>query len=67
MTFWLIVGGVIAVVLLISWRHDRRRRGSVRGDIWKRSDQATGENLGKGLEAGHSPGGGANYSPYDPF
>jgi hypothetical protein len=35
MTFWLIVLGMIAVVLMISWRHDRRRKGQV-GDLTRR-------------------------------
>lgn len=55
MTFWLIVLGIIAFVLLLAWRHDRRRKGGVRGDIWKRTDQATGMNVGKGEAAGKSP------------
>jgi len=35
MVFWSIVLGVIAVVLLITWRYDRRRRSQ--GDISARA------------------------------
>ncbi|MDP3713424.1 MAG: hypothetical protein Q8R60_13195 [Mycobacteriales bacterium] len=31
MMFWIIVLAVIALVLLFAWRHDHKRRGSLRG------------------------------------
>lgn len=60
MTFWSIVLGLIAVVLLLAWRYDRRRGASVRTDIWNRTDQATAINIGKGQQAAKSPVSGLN-------
>lgn len=36
MTFWLIVLGVIATILVLAYRHDRRRKGQV-GDLTGRA------------------------------
>jgi len=36
MVFWSIFLGIIAVVLLLAWRSDRRRRGSVGADLHQR-------------------------------
>ena len=36
----------------------------LRGDIWKRTDQATGMNIGRGQDAGKGPTTGIGGPPY---
>ena len=64
MTFWLIVLGIVAVVLLLAWRFDRRHGNSVRGDIWRRTGQATSMNLGRGQQAEKNAASGLNKLPF---
>jgi len=64
MTFWLIVLGIVAVALLLAWRHDRRHGHRTRTDLWQRTDQATGVNMGKGQQAEKSAVSGLNRLPF---
>lgn len=57
MVFWSIVLGVIAVVLLLGWRHDRRRKGQL-ADVVRRTGvprrYVTGAELYQELGAGRN-------------
>jgi hypothetical protein len=63
MEFWSIVLGIIAVVLLLAWRSDRKRKGRIRSDIWKRTDTLTGQNMFKGQDAEQGVTRGINQFP----
>ena len=51
MVFWAIVLGIIAVVLLVSWRYDRRRRRQIPIDMGRRINSAIDVNMFKAQDA----------------
>lgn len=59
MYFWMSVGAVLALVLFLAWRHDRRHRGNSKRVTGAGHDPNQADALGQAhVHGSHQPGGG---------